>query len=40
MLDNRERTAQMQARGKGQTHRTGDATQISVRRHIKRPPPS
>ena len=38
--DSCERTAQMQACGGGQTHRTGDAIQISGRRHIKRPWPS
>ena len=37
MHDNCERTAQMQARGGGQTHSTGNAIQISGRRHIKRP---
>ena len=31
MLDNRERTAQVQARGGRQTHRTGNAIQISGR---------
>ena len=35
MHDNGERTAQMQARGVGQIHRTGDAIQTSGCRHIK-----